>query len=597
MFMATHTQHRALVLAGLVALAGSQVNGKAKEIPPFDLHTRTEQAVLVVHGRLDERGNLTVESALKAKPGAGPLIVTNGASVCAALSKAAKQPAPIEVVVYLTRADAGRWQIDTGETGVVGFIGNGAYLVHEEGGIRQGGPVLSRHPTLLRGPFLESARKAVAAVERRKELLRLPPSAARLEQIVRFVQTQPASGQRHHLYLATRALQPLHSAEEKALVALLKNPDRSLDVPLLLDLAGATARGAAMFAVVADHLDRRQVKTVRLSAMRALAAIDPYQAQERLVPLLRIEEEELADVLQCLYQGESFHLHPAVVEPLRKLTEAVRRQQRLDRHALSQESYVLAGILGHYSHPRLLPGLVEWVQANDHVSANQAESYLRAWTGLNLREDPRGWEAWWKKAKPELEATYDLSTPAGRKKWYDAYRAGDANLRQVLLRLWAFEPTVAEPSLVREASGESGESARVVLATLWKHRRLSGQAKEALVEKFLRVRLEEVPNQPAGPRRELHIVGEKGFPFPAEAWVHWRASIVIGDRKPMLDESFNISSLGQETELQKLGSLGSGPHPGTPEARALLELREVDHEQVVWKHQWTLGPIRLRQAK
>jgi hypothetical protein len=591
--------HRPLLVAVLLLLPGVEARSALETIPPFDLHRRTEQADLIVHGRLDAQGHLTVETALRNKPGTKPLVLTNGAEVYESLKRVGGHAGPVEVVAYLRKVDGGRWTIDTGVNGVVAFIGNGSYLVHDSGGVRWGA-VLSKHPTLLRGAFLADARAAVAALERCRAILSLPPSAERLRQFVRFLAAQKPEGRRHHLHLASRQLRPLAADEEKALAALLTKADSPEDRVLLLEVAARTATGPAVFNAAAGYLDRRQPAAVRRTAIHAVAAIDPYRAQERLAPLLDVAEGELGDVLQALGQGEPFRLNPVVVEPLRKLTEAFRRRQQSDRHALGNESYALAGVLHRYGHPHLLPGLVAWVRANDHVSANQADSELKAWTGFGLRENPRAFEAWWGKAEHVLGAEYNLREAAGRQRWYTAYLAGNAGVRRVLLRLWAFEPALDEQALIRETSGEGGEGAKVVLASLWKYGRLSGKAKAALVEKFLTVRLEEIPGERAGARRELRIIGRRQFPFPPEAWVHWRASIVIGDQKPVLDGSWNIRSLGEGDDPLPLGSLGGGSYPGRPEARAILELCEQTpgrERATVWKHRWSLGPIRLREAK
>jgi hypothetical protein len=597
--MSTHALLRPLLVAALLFLPGVEAGSAAETIPPFDLHRRTEQADLIVHGRLDPTGHLTVEATLRGKPGTKRLVLTNGTDVFASLQRVAGQAGPVEVVAYLRIADGGRWTIDTGVNGVVGFVGNGSYLVHDSGGVRWGA-VLAKHPTLLRGPFLADARAAVAALERRREILGLPPSAERVRQLVRFLEAQQPAGRRHHQHAASARLRPLAAVEEQALAALLTKPDSPVDRVVLLELAADTARDPAVFKAAASHLDRRQPAAVRRAAIHAVAAIDPYRAQEQLAPLLDVAEGELRDVLQALRQGEPFRLNPVVVDPLRKLTEAFRQRQQRDRHALANESYALAGVLRHYGHPRLLAGLVAWVRADDHVSANQAESELRAWTGLGLRENPRAFEAWWGKAEHVLGAEYNLREAAGRERWYTAWLAGNAGVRQILLRLWAFEPAIDEPSLIREAAGAREEGAKAVLATLWKHGRLSGKAKKTIVEKFLTVELEEVPLQDAGARRELRIVGRRRFPFPPEAWVRWRAAIEIGDRKPALDDSWNSRSLGESEGPLSLGSLGGGSHPGRPEARAILEVWEQDShgdKAVVWKHQWNLGPIRLREAK
>src|SRR5262245_34126681 len=273
----------AVVLTGTDRIA-------AEFIPPFNLVLRTEQADLVVHGRLDSIGKLTVDSALKGKPGAKSLLLANGREMYTALNRLEKQTGPLEVVVYL-RHEAGRWMIDTGEHGVVGFLGNGVYLVHDKGRFTEGGAKLGRHPTLLRGPFLKNARDAVAAWESRTRLLASEPSAERLGKIASFYLMLKEDSRRHHLWALVRALEPLGAEEGRALVSLLKSSD-PLARPRLLELAGATARGKDTFDAVASWLDARQPSIVRRASIEALVRIDAYRAQERLVPLLDIDEPE-----------------------------------------------------------------------------------------------------------------------------------------------------------------------------------------------------------------------------------------------------------------------------------------------------------------
>ncbi len=585
-------------LAVLTVLFAPGARAMAETIPPFDLHRSTERADLVVRGRLDAKGNLTVEAALKGKPAPGPLATSNGAAVFADLGRLDKRKGAVEVVVYLRRV-AGRWHIDGGKHGVVGFLANGVCLVHDEGQVLREGAQLGRHPTLTREVFLKRARAAVAASDRRRALLLQPASADRLGKLASFLLLLDADSRRYHLAEIARAVQPLSPVEEKALVALLQSAGAAAR-PVLLELAGATARGQQAFDTVADSLAPRQPRAVRRAAIAALARIDSYRAAERLAGLLEVEEPELRLVLGALTAGEPSRLSPAVVEPLRKLVEVMRARQRRDRWAVVNESYALVAAVGHHAHPRLLPGLLEWART-DHPAAGQAAGELYRLTGLSPRDDAKAWDAWWKKALPVLEARYDLRSAAGRTRWYRAWRTGSSETRRALLRLWAFEPQLDEPALVGETAGKEGEVAKTVLAALWKHGRLSGATKGALVEKFLSVRLEEVPGRPISRARELRIVGTRHFPFPSEAWVNWRAGIVIGDdQQPKLEGSFSSCSLGEGKGPLLLGSLGGGSYPGSPRARALLELREVVYSrggQVVWKRQWALGPIRLQKAK
>src|SRR5262249_53698096 len=91
-------------LAALAALAVVLTGADriaAETIPPFNLLLRTEQADLVVHGRLDSIGKLIVDRAPKGKPGAKSLLLTNGREIYTALNRLEKQTGPLEVVVYL----------------------------------------------------------------------------------------------------------------------------------------------------------------------------------------------------------------------------------------------------------------------------------------------------------------------------------------------------------------------------------------------------------------------------------------------------------------------------------------------------------------
>ena len=525
------------------------------------------------------------------------MALTNGKAVFASLKALEERATSIEVVVFLRRS-GGKWEIEDGDNGAVGFLGNGVCLVRQDENVLRAGAAMGRDPTLSREAILKSARAAVVALERRKLLLGLPPSADRIGRIAAFWRGMSPEGRGHHEYALCLGQRPLPPVEEKALLALLKSSGAA-SKPVLLELIGGSARGKTAFDAIADQLDRRQPGAVRRAAILSLADIDPYRAQARLIPLLRVDEPELQSALESLGGTDRRCPNPAVLEPLRKLTEAVRRLHRDDREVLVGESEALAAVLWHYGHPKFLSLLAEWTFSDNHVSAEFVGCRLHQWTGLSPRENPSRWARWWKGAKPLLEADYDLRGAAGRRKWYRAYRAGGSTTRQWLLRLWSLEPAPDEAALVREAGGEGGDVAKAVLAELWGDGRLSGVTKSDLLGKFLTVRLEEVPSLPIARSRELRIVGEKSFPFPPTAWIEWRAAFAIGDgREPRLEGSFSSSSLGNEPGAQTFGTRGGGSYPGSPQARALLELRETSSAGGgAWKRTWTLTPIRLREAK
>ena len=590
---------RVLPVVALSILLSVEGRASAETIPPFDLHQRTASAEWVVHGWLDAKGGLIVDATLKGKAAAKRVDLSNGKEVFASLKEFEERASSIEVVVYLRRS-GGKWEIERGSNGAVGFPNNGVCLVRDDENILRIGAAMGRHPTLTREAFLKSARAAVVALERRKLLLALPPSADRIGTIAAAWLALDGAARSHHSRELYRALAPLTAVEEKALLALLKSA-AAASKPPLLNLVGGAARGKVAFAAVADLLDRRQPGEVRRAAIETLAEIDPYRAQERLIPLLRTDEPELQTALEVLGGGDRATLNPAVLEPLRNLTEAVRRLHRDDREALAGESEVLISVLWHYRHPKFLALLVEWTLSDNHVTADLIGCRLQQWMGLSPREDRRRWDRWWDEAKPLLEADYDLRHAAGRRQWYRAYRSAKGPARDWLLELWTLQATLDEAALLREAGAEGGDVAKQALAAQWSQRRLSGAAKGDIVKKFLTVRLEEVTDRPASRSRELRIVGEKSFPFSPTAWVEWRAGFAIGDEgEPTLGGSFNASSLGNDPGAQILGTRGGGSYPGTPQARAILELREdvpSGSGKTGWKRTWRLGPIRLREAK
>ena len=319
------------------------------------------------------------------------------------------------------------------------------------------------------------------------------------------------------------------------------------------------------------------------------------------IPLLRADEPELFHILQVLRYTASDRPRPALVEPLRRLTADVRRRHRDDRQALKEASDELAHVLREYAHPKFVPLLLEWARSDDHASSEHAGEMLKELTGHSPRDEPDAWGRWWKRARPLLEADYDLRRPDGRREWYHAYRQGDDATRHLLLRLWSLEPALDEAALVRESGGEGGDVAKAVLGRLWQERRLTDTTKGAIVEKFLSVRLEEVPGQPAERVRHLRVIAERHFPFPPEARAYWRSGFAIGcGSEPKLGDSFNTTDLGEGAGPLTLGTMRGSSPPGTPQAKAILEVwlaPRVGEEAGAWGREWKLGPIRLRAAK
>ena len=249
----------------VIILVGLKARAQPGEyVPPFDLWRYSEQAELIVHGHLDSAGKLAITETLKGKPSEDPLIIDNPDVPFGDLKRAYEQPGAYEVVAYLRKAAAGKWAVEHGWIGLVGFQGQDVFVVHDQGQVLKSGYTRSKHPTWTRATFLKDARDAIAVVEGRKTLLSQKPSAQRLRGLVQLLQRLPLAGQLHHLYEAARAIAPLQPEEERALVELLRRPDLPVGPLLLLAIAGATAKGDQAFEAVSERLSRKEEPEVRL---------------------------------------------------------------------------------------------------------------------------------------------------------------------------------------------------------------------------------------------------------------------------------------------------------------------------------------------
>jgi hypothetical protein len=161
--------------------------------------------------------------------------------------------------------------------------------------------------------------------------------------------------------------------------------------------------------------------------------------------------------------------------------------------------------------------------------------------------------------------------------------------------------TPHEAGLLRKAPNDA--NARKELATLWNEKHLSSAAKKAIVNHFVTFKLvEEYPYDltrfPA--RRELEIMAHIDFPFPQSAWVQFGANIAV-DRKPVLAADYFGSGIYSLCEPPANFGSHSGVYPGHPEARALVQMREViyekSHQQTLWVIRKELEPITLRQEE
>jgi hypothetical protein len=534
------------------------------------------------------------ESIQRALSGAKPPVVTKGADA-------------FEVVAFLEEQSANEWRPTLDSAGLVALKGDAVYNFQRDwfGGFSE-----DRHYTAK--SFVAGVRAAILLAQERQRLLAAPRSPKRVRALVGLAvqrgRTTPLVPDfpatiRYHLGEIAQGLMSANAEERSALLGALQHATAACDQAVLLELAGLVRWNGA-FDATAKFLDRGYAPAVRRAAMQALGQIDRYRAVDHLVPLLTLDEPELRIALLSLgpvwYPPQDRILNIKAVDPLAKLARDLRtRHHEQGPQVLLNESYALAAQLERYFHPRLAGILYEWALANDHASSEQALSDLKSAAGLKLnRGDADAWREWWKNAQPLLEKEYELRTDEGRDVWMKAWQAADEATREILMRLWFFEPEIDESAIL--AVAKQSDVARLVLAELWQRKRLSPETRKAIVEHFLRFKLieENVHTPMYRTWRSYGFVAETDFPFPADSWVSARSDLSQTEREPKIDESDSGGSGSLQTAaLGAFRSMGAQSNPGNPLLRGVIELREVDHQnggKVLWTLRWTPEPLRLQ---
>jgi hypothetical protein len=595
---------RMACLLAVLLLAAPAARGEL--LPGFDLEEFANTCPVIVRGRLDAKGDLTVAKTLVGRvPGEGPLPVAEGKDRYKEMAAAMKADGPVEVVAFLQeKTDAG-WPTRWGSAGLVGFDGDTVYLCLNDGEGAPKSPALTflPQPGTTRDKFLRTVDDEIRVAAERRQLLGQPRSADRARKLLALL---VASGKGHgYGFRATAAgLRSASAAEERVVGQALKDAADDGDRRLLLDLTGAAGL-AGLFEDVAAWTPRGNPGEVRRAAAEALNRLDGYRAAGRLAPLLAPDDPELEHLLAALGPSDARDapfLNRDAADAVLVLAATLRPRLKAPRPGGFFVNPTLAWRLQTYARPETLPLLYEWAQEEPVGFDDCPLRALQAVTGLDYpRKDVTAWSRWWEGARPLLSVRYDLDAAAGRKAWRKAFAQADEATRRVLVRQWFFDPQVDQEELVKIAGSDDGaEAAQAVLAEMWRRGSLKVETKQAIVKKFLTVRLEEQPD-PTGKRdpawRELRLVGERAFPFPKDCWVQVGYSIAVGESVPKLSDSHDVKDLGGTGPVSLGGS--AGRWPGAPAARALLEVRQVEPGtgKVVWAVQWSPGPITLRNSE
>lgn len=584
----------------------------AERQPTFSLSYCCDRAALIAVGKLNPTNELAFDQALlgAAKTLKVARLDWNGGN---RLRTAMGQDpdTTIEVLVFLAEKKVPV----LGDAAVIGFKNEHVYLVDgSKGGLLGDGSPPVRQGSLTKRLLLERTRKAIALTARRRATLDERPSAIRAQKVLDILREDdkdrkqtpvPDMWPDYHVREIARAMAPLTREEENVVLHELSDTrDARWRIRLLRFAAEAPLSGEA-FEIVGNWIGREHQQAIREAAIGALVRINNEWATELLLPLATLDDPCFATILTGLSAPSSnsdyYTRNIKTVELLIDLLPKVEGVPDRDPNADRLRTAVFSAMHANF-HQRLLPLLTERTQPN-HPSAWRAIPLLQNATGLQIsREDTAALNAWRLRAHDTLNKEYNLKTPDGIDQWLTAYQSSDETTREMLHRLWLFEPTAPETYLLAQAeSSNLGQmrSARAALSRLWQWDRLTPQAKSAIIDRYISVHLKELdsPHSATG-GRELRVVARRKFPFPKDTWVQYSSDFSLDGRPPQLSASWGGRDMAGEGDFE-LGSMGGGQTWGEPSARAVVALQEFNHRtgKVVWTHRWNLGPLRLRRLE
>ncbi len=630
-----------LTLAVLALLLASDHSASAEYIPPFDLDAGSDSATLIVGGELDATGVLTVHEVIKGNVQGGGeppqrLRLEQGEYFFGLLKRAMQTDSPLAqsplaVVAFLAEGHDQRWPLYLGEAGLVGLAQDHVYNVG--GPVFQPGQRVGAYGYVLRpdftvATFRQALHNALLAVQERDRLLALPRSASRMQRLLNFLSLQKGS---YHWWRVAQALHPVGVAEEEVILQALQQSFSGVlstsDAPsqqptvLLLNLLGSSAPSARAFTVVSGLIDRARPTQIRYAAIMALASMDRFRAVEQFIPLLSLDDPQLATLVYLVSPISSPEqnglFNNQAVPALLRLSRALRQEPASARGRLLNAEYAVMGELQNLGHPHLLAELYQWTLGGERWEREQALAALNALTGshFSLTVTASGQHGslkqgslaqWWQRAWPLLQPSYNLQSREGRQRWLAAYSRADAATQRILIRLWFFERAIDETALLQAASrgggkGDGAIAAKAALSELWQRQRLSASTRHAIVSRFITLQLVQLKDFWVKYRQlEFQIIATRNFPFPRDAWVNSGMCIAVGNEPLRLDATdINGQSSLEGSGPIVLGSRGGGLLEGAPVARALLELREIDYynpshpRKVLWSQRWTVAPLRM----
>jgi hypothetical protein len=566
----------------------------------FDTQWSTARAACVVRLTFDTKTGLSVKEILKGVNNAPAQLKFEEEEFRSKLASVLKRwdlKTPIEVIAFLHVNHEGRWNYEHSE-----FLFLQGDTIH---GLERAEPGMTRHA------LLAALRETVSLQSGFNGLLTRPMTREQFDELVGFLLKHAQLGKPGRIsryqgdYFLENAKRHLGSYTPQALSWILErllSSQAEREQNTLIELVLGFPPTDSAFEAVGGFIDRSHPLSLRRTAIRAVRSIDPYRALDLLIPYLTPDEPALTSFLWPLSGIDEPPLeirNPVAVKPLTDMILAIRTRHLQNDPYPPATGYFLLEFLTNYNHPRHIPMLVDWATDDGDPNAGSAMQCLASISdlpGRPSRRDAKAWLLWWDHNKSVLDRDYDLSTAAGIRAWLETSEKADKDIRAILMKLWTFEPTIAEDALIEEA--KKNGIARSLLAGFWSKDRLSVSARRSLVKQHLSfhlVRMPNAPDSPVGNFFSVRIAAKSNFPFPFGTIIHYRDAIALNGDPQMepFRTSFNLDGI-----LRAGSSTLSGFHHDGDRLNAVVQLKELDdprrNSTLLWELEWKLEPLVLR---
>lgn len=571
--------------------------------PPFDLDRSAGTAHTIVVGVLKADSIMEVTDVLKGTVQIGDHLQLDGSGFnFRQLAKTMGESGDVGMVGFLSEPLPNRaYRLSSY---FVGISSAGRVFTWLES-LSMAGSNFEAHPTWTKASFTADIRRRIQTKASLDAILAQPRSGQRMGNLIDFLMANTSLEPTTRLrmwhrrgYLFDHALGRVSrpsAEEERIMMERLVSSAYTSEQALILDIMAGAHASTAVFQTVRTLVTPETNPVVRRAALEALAAVDPYPAAGVLSAYLGYDEPELDTVITalgaCGNMPEPKKLNIKVVEPLLELARKSFDKCRVSKSDSdgNRGRHVL-WLLNCHFHPSFLPLMVEWAHSSASTSA-QADNTLRTVLGTDQQPDRlTNLGFWWKENEQRVTERHALGTWEGVQTWLRAYgETNDVTTRHTLMRLWDYESSTPEEQLLKACYDRNQKGAKELLSELWQRKRVSPNTRMVLFRDFVTMKLvedsrpfSEFPNW-----REMHICGEKGFPFPPNALVCYdgdmSSSRVLKIEEPESSSSASLEGTGFQNFHGVSGSVGENQ-------KGIIEMWEEDRyskpRRELWRLRW-----------